>query len=241
MLIWLLICYRIDPLLARHGSFNVVQKFRQRAFHLDLIKARISGDHIEQLWDEIMRIEALLRELAQREEDLTKRCRSLKPTESSQEDKNRRCMWATELEAIPRKYWFLERELYAHEVLLPQGLFLRGYNLWRSNPRWYLHPALVNDCAGSGGCCGRDCGCCEKRDAHAPGRQRGVGHCTTACGCCATNRGFDIRNPQDNAELIKMFKPARESKVNITYRRRLLRAYFFGTYYGPDAAPRWKK
>lgn len=187
-----------------------------------------------------MRIEALLRQLEQREEDLTKQCRSLKPIASSQEDENRRCMWAKELEAIPRKYWFLERQLYTHEALLPEGFFLRGYNLWRSNPRWYLHPDLVNDCAGSGGCCGRDCGCCEKR-GQALGRQRGVGHCTAECGCCATSRGFDIRNPKDSAELLKIFRSARENKVNTTYGRRLLRAYFFGTNYGVDAAPRWKK
>lgn len=241
MLIWLIIpaCYRIDSLLARHGSFNAVQKFHQAVFPLDLIKEHISEGHVRQLWAEIMHIEALLRQLAQQEEDLENRCLSLKPIASSQEDNNRRCMWAKELEAIPKKYWFLERQLYAHEALLPEGLFLRGYNLWRSNPRWYLHPELVNDCAGSGGCCGRDCGCCEKR-GQTLGRHRGVGHCTVECGCCAISRGFDIRNPQDSAEFLKIFMSARQNKANITYSRRLLRAYFFGTNYGADAAPRWK-
>ncbi|OQD76476.1 hypothetical protein PENDEC_c004G01988 [Penicillium decumbens] len=91
MLVWVLIpaCCRIESLLARHGSFNALQKFRLAAFHLDLTKDHISKRQVRNTWDEIMRIEALLLQLAQKEEDLEKRCLSLKAIPSSQEDNNR--------------------------------------------------------------------------------------------------------------------------------------------------------
>ena len=40
-----------------------------------------------------------------------------------------------------------------------------------------------------GGCCGRSCGCCEKR-CLAGGK--GIGHCTTGRWCCEANHGHSV-------------------------------------------------
>lgn len=51
---------------------------------------------------------------------------------------------------------------------------------------------LVQDCISRGGCCGRQCKCCDIR--HLPvttGQWRpGTGHCTVECKCCEEYRGF---------------------------------------------------
>lgn len=52
-----------------------------------------------------------------------------------------------------------------------------------------------HDCAIRLGCCGRDCGCCERprkgREGQHPSFDRtDYSHCTVECGCCIRWRGF---------------------------------------------------
>jgi hypothetical protein len=72
----------------------------------------------------------------------------------------------------------------------------RAFDLWRSNPSWYMHRVLVADCAARQGCCSRGCGCCAKRQIefkqNNSNRNLGVGHCTLACGCCRKARRFQL-------------------------------------------------
>ncbi|CRL29563.1 unnamed protein product [Penicillium camemberti] len=64
--------------------------------------------------------------------------------------------------------------------------------------RYWHQEELIEDCAGRGGCCRRGCGCCEKREP-TPGRNMGVGHCTTGCGCSLSFRGCELtRIEKDN-------------------------------------------
>lgn len=232
------LCDRIDSLLARHGSFHSVQKFRYRTFTIHQMKDKTDPDVVFILCAKIIRIEACLRNLAQREEDLRERYSSLKQKAISKEDKEQLSKWLKELEEIPKKYWILERDLYQREAGIPRGSLVRAYKLWRSYPKWYLHPDLVNDCAGNGGCCGRGCGCCERR-GQAVDRRRSVGHCTLNCGCCARNRGFDARDTNDDLKKLEISHFALEEQNKSTYSRRMVRSYFFGIGSGVDAAPRW--
>lgn len=232
------VCDRIDALLAKYGSFHSVQKFRTGFDGIYSMKYGITTKTLGKLMSEILRIEWRLRELAQREEDLKERHLSLELAASSQEDKKQLSAWLEELEAIPKEYWLLERRLYEQEALLPRGGFVRAYSSWRSNPKWYLHPDLVNDCAGKGGCCGRDCGCCEKR-GQAVDRRRSAGHCTAECGCCARRRGFDIRDTKNTMVSHEYCMSVVRDPSNHTYCWRFHRAYYFGIGSGRDAAPRW--
>lgn len=58
-----------------------------------------------------------------------------------------------------------------------------------------------NHCSDSGGCCGRECGCCERplkvvikhgMSVFGPRQKKsGVyGHCSAECGCCIRYKGF---------------------------------------------------
>ncbi|KAJ5699899.1 hypothetical protein N7536_002912 [Penicillium majusculum] len=64
------------------------------------------------------------------------------------------------LDALNVKYWLLEQIWWHHRSCLEDGFQLRGFQLWRSHPKWYMHRVLVEDCAGRQGCCARECGCC---------------------------------------------------------------------------------
>lgn len=232
------VCDRIDALLAKCGSFQSVQKFRTRSAGFYIDRNGVKTETLEKLMTEIFRIEWRLRELAQREEGLKERYLSLKLAASSQEDRKQLSAWLEELEAIPKEYWLLERQLYEQEALLPRGGFLRAYSSWRSNPKWYLHPVLVNDCAGKGGCCGRGCGCCEKR-GQAMDRRRSAGHCAVECRCCAKSRGFDVVDTKNTMANHDHCLSVVRDQSNTTHLWRFHQAYYFGIGSGRDAAPRW--
>ncbi|CAG8900334.1 unnamed protein product [Penicillium egyptiacum] len=93
-------------------------------------------------------------------------------------------------EATQKEYKRLEHEWWMIRDSF-SGPLERGFELWRRNPKWYLHRVLREDCAGRGGCCGRDCGCCLERKLDWD-RERAAGHCTVECGCCQNARGFDL-------------------------------------------------
>lgn len=104
-----------------------------------------------------------------------------------------------ELEKVRGEYWehqFRLNKLIAtrptikivvKEVMIPR--------LHRDRFNWpYIWGHYQKECAARGGCCGRNCGCCEKAldwylaPAEYEGEQRefmGVfGHCTVECVCC---------------------------------------------------------
>lgn len=96
-----------------------------------------------------------------------------------------------QLQNLNKEYWIFSQKLWQAQSAFKTGPLTRAISLWHSHPRWYMHKFLVQDCAGKGGCCGRDCGCCVNRPI-AQSRKLGVGHCTMECGCCAKYRGFDL-------------------------------------------------
>lgn len=77
---------------------------------------------------EIMHTEAVLRQLEQREEELTQQHHSLNLTASSPKEKKQLSMLRQELETIPKEFWLLGRVLYKNEALLPRSTVLRAHN-----------------------------------------------------------------------------------------------------------------
>lgn len=69
------------------------------------------------------------------------------------------------------------------------------YDELREDAKWFMRIDMVHDCWGRGGCCGRDCGCCEKRDF----LEKGAGHCTADCWCC--NKIRSSGPPQTKEEI----------------------------------------
>jgi hypothetical protein len=107
-----------------------------------------------------------------------------------------------EVTKLNEEYWMLERKWWSIEGSLIEGPLARGMKLWRSHPKWYMHCVLREDCAETGRCCGRDCGCCSNR--HLPKRKFAAGHCTVECHCCEKARGFELSS-EKKAQVEKLF------------------------------------
>ena len=223
----------------RYGSFNSTQKFRLLVADYYL-KCDGYPDYLfpNGYINDIIFENFMLRQIAQEEENISERYGALKLETTTEENKRQLSEWLQRLKDLSREYWLHERDLYQLESRFPVGPLRRAYDTWRSKKNWYLHPDLINDCAGRGGCCGRDCGCCETRQ-ETPGRRRGAGHCTTKCGCCAKARGFDLTTDKDNKRVFGSFWAALSDPKDKMFRRRYCLAFFYGVESDRIAAPKW--
>jgi hypothetical protein len=121
--------------------------------------------------------------------------------------KNNPSIWVTglpsfedEMSTLYQKNWMQTRAWWYTRgwIIGTSGPLQRAFELWRSNPLWYMHPILVEDCKSRGGCCGRDCGCClDAQRANSSAGALGVGHCTLDCGCCIRSRGFELSEERE--------------------------------------------
>ncbi|KAL2216629.1 hypothetical protein M432DRAFT_519670, partial [Thermoascus aurantiacus ATCC 26904] len=93
--------------------------------------------------------------------------------------------WERELKRLNKDFWVNQREKYRHECRKPLGLLIREDEKEKYD---YDSDLTRRQCAGRGGCCCRECGCClrPRNTERKPCRS----HCTMECGCCIRNRGF---------------------------------------------------
>lgn len=122
------------------------------------------------------------------------------------------------LRVLDARYFLLKQRWWYSRDSFQKGVQTRAFDLWRSHPRWYMHKALVDDCAGREGCCARRCGCCFNRNIDYT-RKLGVGHCTLQCACCRRARsGFDIPE-KDRKALRKEFSSETKSRRSYWFKR----------------------
>ena len=125
--------------------------------------------------------------------------------------------------SIRSTYVKLLRVMHLKEAALPYGTLKSLYDSLREDPAWYLRKSLVEECAASGGCCGRKCGCCAKR-LRTTIRKGMNGHCSLACKCCQDHQGCVLETPELN-EMDQQYKKALESD-NPFYFLCIASAYF---------------
>lgn len=156
--------------LENKGNIYVLQKHR--------LKKALSGfyrDFDERL-PKFLQTEQRLREVVQRELALAEEIEKDSTPARMQEIRE-------EIQYLKQNYFFADREWHQILSTFANPTLLRGFHFWRSDPQWYLHKTLVQICAEHGGCCARNCGCCQTRDLGS-NRRLGVGHCTLECRCC---------------------------------------------------------
>jgi hypothetical protein len=112
--------------------------------------------------------------------------------------------------------------MFADESMIPPGPLKRDYDAMRQDPTWYLRKELIEDCFGRGCCCARGCDCCRNRASAY--YKRGVGHCTTDCGCCASERGFEY-TAGEKQQIVEQFDKMLRSR-NPSYIVKMAEAYF---------------
>lgn len=164
-----------------------------------------------------------VRELAQQEETLKEKGQALRKMRNADEDEAQLQKMEEEQEALRKKCWYQEWELYNWQCSIPSGPIKLSYESLRKNPKWYMQKELIKDCAARGGCCGRDCGCCEKRES-TPGRNMGAGHCTTGCACCLSFRGCEL-TATERDDIRDALKANLEDRNMRNYLLTLSRAY----------------
>lgn len=171
----------------------------------------------------IIETEERLREITQRENFLKKYIH--KYHAGSESAKAALPDFIEELIALDHEYVRLER---IYDTLLagcPVGPIKSGYEWIRKEPQWYLKSEwLRQDCARRGGCCGRQCKCCESPpDAM---RRKGWGHCTAQCACCNDELEDGFRLTERNR---RMLKPDFDLTVYpwSDYSREMFRAYIW--------------
>ena len=105
--------------------------------------------------------------------------------------------WEEELRDLEVQYCQLKRKIWFLRCNLKDGPLRRAFLDTRKDPNWHFKNSwLRQDCAGRGGCCSRDCGCCKR--PRNTNRDLDRGHCTVNCGCCVRNRGFASQGKLDD-------------------------------------------
>ncbi|OJJ47406.1 hypothetical protein ASPZODRAFT_1948304 [Penicilliopsis zonata CBS 506.65] len=194
--------------LEASGDINSLQRYRAIGFF-----ASYNGTYLAIFLD----MEEELRGIAQREE-------AIRDGDTVDEE---------ELADLNKRYWCVDRTRWHCRTCFAEGPLTRGFELWRSHPRWYLHQILVEDCAGRGGCCGRDCGCCFRRHTRTTAaRKHSVGHCTTECGCCTRARGFTL-----SEKTKEVYMEQFGLTQNTHYSHRIALASIWGLALGNEADP----
>lgn len=174
---------------------------------------------------EIIRGDIKARWITQREIYLQEEVHSLHKSLSLSTDdekvSSRLKEYEEELQSLKKQIMDHSRQFWRLEAGAPTAV-QKSFRTCRSNPNWYLGAWLRQDCARRGGCCGRDCGCCEK--ARGQTHQRwNHGHCTTACGCCIRTHGI----PADSVESELPVFPNGDL-VMTRYWARIVPAYIWG-------------
>ncbi|CAG7974757.1 unnamed protein product [Penicillium salamii] len=172
--------------LEQSGDINTLQRYRYKT-HRD--KPMDDQDYYSSQIIALLSTEQDLRHFAQ--EEVFVRDLPGEPEESK-----------TRLRKINRTLWGLKRKWWKHRTEFGQGVLSRAFDLWRSNPLWYMHEVLVEDCAQKQGCCARGCGCCEKRQKTST--RHAAGHCALTCGCCRKHRGFEL-TPEEEEDIHNEF------------------------------------
>lgn len=213
------------------SDFNSIQEFRLKVekyyrWHHDGILGRGS---LEKSLFRIWKLDFALRGAVQAIEYLAHHKFLL--SQSSHVRKSDIDLLAENRSIITQSHIILRRALYGAEEVLPDGPVKRAYLSLRKDPLWYLHPALTDQCARNGGCCGRSCKCCQKRGLNE-GWSPGVGHCTVLCGCCLKDLGisYEDRDFKNGPEMIdSWFRPFEQGKLskNILWQK-IRKAFFFG-------------
>ncbi|CDM31728.1 unnamed protein product [Penicillium roqueforti FM164] len=67
-----------------------------------------------------------------------------------------------QLEEAQAQYLEKEYALYQAEYALDMHA-KDAYDSLRRDAKWFMREEMVQDCSDRGGCCSRECGCCEQR------------------------------------------------------------------------------
>ncbi|OJJ50381.1 hypothetical protein ASPZODRAFT_13464 [Penicilliopsis zonata CBS 506.65] len=206
---------KIEERVEESEGFDAVQHHRLR-----MLRCLPLSSKSKAFARNIITVEGNMRQNLRREEYLHELIQGLQEAQGcTPEDKTQLDKWEQEIQRRRRDYWTHTREWHQRESLCPPGPLKRGFDAWRATPNWYLHSDLRDYCAARVGCCGRSCGCCERRGEQATDQTRlAVGHCTVERGCCIRDCGFEL-TVEEKKEYHKAFGVSMDRPNNIFVER----------------------
>lgn len=213
----------VEKPIGRYGFWRIAQKCRRRNHYDAYCRDTKKNDAYE--WAQsVIKTEMQLCATVQRMLFLKEEIQKVHVS-SIEHDEKQLLRWDEELVLLDKEYWRLERTLYIAECDGRRGEpSKRAYSSLREIPGWHLKSKwLREDCARRGGCCGRQCKCCERPpDTH---HMKGWGHCTTECACCNRQRGFELQDADR-----KLFQPEFDvsRRPMSWYSRAIFHAYIWG-------------
>ncbi|KAJ5172995.1 hypothetical protein N7492_005588 [Penicillium capsulatum] len=227
---------RVDGILAKYSTSASTRKLRLSVAEYYINHANILqySQPIEDALINLFLGDHFLRLLVQSEECLCEEYEYLR--EHADDSEAERNELLDMLEHVSRTYRQSERQLFWYKSMIPKGPISRALDISRANPTWYLHPELIKDCVVQGGCCGRSCRCCEKRE-EKPGREWGMGHCTIECGCCAKTQGSNLMTIDEKIENFRAKWYALSNRSDRSYYQRIMRAFITGAELDVRAEP----
>ena len=182
---------RKEEELERDGEWQAAQRLRKKQFKWQGVS--------EKEWvfiRDFVRVEFIGLLLVQRETflkdklEVMYKCIAAEPAESEMQELQEQVHIIDErLEVVNDKYRHYCWAMHRFNCELKDGPLQRGLCSHRRHVQWHLSDFLRWHCAGRGGCCARNCGCCEKPRS-ATRRMGATGHCTPACGCCREHSGI---------------------------------------------------
>jgi len=94
--------------------------------------------------------------------------------------------WQKELESMDLEWWHWERTHHRLAAKEPAGRWVRDFK--KNIGSAMASKEAQHYCKMRGGCCARNCGCCQReRKTNRPKTaqlKQYMGHCTRKCGCC---------------------------------------------------------
>lgn len=214
-------------------SFKPVKGYEEEVENRRYFQYRQNFEYPSAVFAYIIYFDYLLRQSVQKEERFDVVYRAMKILMCNDHDMNDILDGEMAIKEIKKQTDWVRRKLYSLEWSLPQRPLKKVYDKIRQNPTWYLHPDLVKDCIGVGGCCSRGCGCCKKRYENSA-KGYGIGHCTSQCKCCEIHRGFGFTS-EEHDEIYQSLQQALSSP-NPAYLLTITEAFFSmpGTF-GPKS------
>ncbi|RAK97700.1 uncharacterized protein BO80DRAFT_457952 [Aspergillus ibericus CBS 121593] len=164
---------RVKMYLEQTGRWNKAQRLRCCQGRWQVAHDKKTKEAVPSMLENDMRQQ----EIIQREAFLLEECQRVdRRVLLTKDDQKQLEEWQKERYTLNQELWRAEREGYMLWQRMPKSPYQRGMATKRKHPEWYMMKSLRLDCAGRGGCCGRDCRCCERPRGTI--RLKAFGHCT---------------------------------------------------------------
>jgi hypothetical protein len=179
---------RIEDWLQKHDRYDWARKLQ--LFESHFVSSEEQRKWINKQNNEMVKAFRLLQREIYLKEELSALTKLQRANSLTEDEEKKLWEWEEELKTFDERFWLLERVIYKGFLAKPKGPLVRAWKIARNDCFYYSEEAKFK-CKVNGGCCGYDCGCCQRplkttRDARGVSRA----HCTMECGCCIRRRGF---------------------------------------------------